>query len=298
MKGSLAPGVRRPRDPDNTGTDDLGTQTTQVPTTQGPGARGPTTRGQNGPGAGRSGAGRLLAFVFLGLAVAAAKDAEAGREVRRGRGRAGRLVRLRHPEGRVRGGQGLQARGVVLGGAGKRTQSAGDPRTGLTGNRSGESQAGGATADPAAGDAAASVTAERAPLDPPAGDSPTGIATGPTATGPTATGHLASGGVAAGPSTLGLLLRLFTPPALLGPPAHPRNRRHARHATTTEHLAHHLLALEEPHNEVVDLAHGDPRASSYASPPGSVEYLGVFSLLRGHRIDDGRGPVQVAVDRK
>src|ERR1019366_5891808 len=235
-----------------------------------PEARRPEARR---PEARRPEARRLLVFVFLGLPVAAAEDAEACWEPRRRRGCAGRLVRLRYPEGRVRGGQGLQARGVVVGAAGERAQSAGDPRPSLTGNRAGHSPAGLAARPTATG--------------------PT--TTGHLAAGPTATGHLASGGVATGTSTLGLLLRLLAPDALLGRPAHPRNRRHARHAATTEHLAHHLLALEEPHNEVVDLAHRDPGASSYASPPGSVEYLGVCSLLRGHRIDDGRGPVQVAV---
>src|ERR1039457_6319519 len=153
---------------------------------------------------------RFLVVFLLGLAVAAAEAAEAGREIRRGRGCAGGLVRLRYPEGRVRGGQGLQARGVVVGAAGERAQSAGDPRTSLTGNRSGESQAGGATADPAAGDSAAGVTAERTPIDPPAGHSPAGLAAGPTAAGPTTAGHLAAGPtatghLAAGPTATGHL---------------------------------------------------------------------------------------------
>src|ERR1039458_5966621 len=91
-----------------------------------PEARRPEARR---PEARRPEARRLLVFVFLGLPVAAAEDAEACWETRRRRGCAGRLVRLRYPEGRVRGGQGLQARGVVVG----------DPRTSLTGNRSGES---------------------------------------------------------------------------------------------------------------------------------------------------------------
>src|SRR5260370_31765432 len=61
-----------------------------------------------------------LVVVLLG-AVAAAQDAKAGRETP---GALGLLVRRPHPERRVRGGQRLHARGVVLRAARERAHAA------------------------------------------------------------------------------------------------------------------------------------------------------------------------------
>ena len=105
---------------------------------------------------------------------------------------------------------------------------------------------------------------------------------------------LARGRVAAGPPALGLLLRLLLG-ALADRAAHARDGRHAGHPAAAHHLPHHLLAFEEPDDEVVDLADGDPGPVGDAGPAGPVEDLRVAPLGRGHRVDDGRRPVQVLV---
>ena len=78
----------------------------------------------------------------------------------------------------------------------------------------------------------------------------------------------------------------------------PGHARHAGHPAAARHLRHHLARLEEPVDEVVDVAHlgagpaGDPR------PARAVEDLRVLALGRGHRLDDRCDPVELAlVDR-
>src|SRR6185437_3332449 len=60
---------------------------------------------------------------------------------------------------------------------------------------------------------------------------------------------LGHGWVPAWAAALGVLLRR---------PAHAGDGRHPGDPAAAHHLPHHLLALEEPDHEVVDLAHGDP----------------------------------------
>src|ERR1700726_4387233 len=89
-QGSQGPGQSRPR-------------AVKAQGSQGPGqSRAKAVKGQ---GSQRPGQWPTLVVVLLG-AVAAAEAAEAGREIGRGRGGAGRLVRLRYPENGGCGGPG------------------------------------------------------------------------------------------------------------------------------------------------------------------------------------------------
>src|ERR1019366_8144721 len=88
------------------------------------------------------------------------------------------------------------------------------------------------------------------------------------------------------PTALPLLLCLSPRRLLAGPP-------HSRHSA--HHLAHHLLAFEEPHDEGADLADRDAGAGADPSPPRPVDELRVAPLFRRHRVDDGRRPVQVLI---
>src|SRR5690242_19022409 len=104
--------------------------------------------------------------------------------------------------------------------------------------------------------------------------------------------RLLSGGAGrrpAGTAAL-LLLRLL---GLLARPPHAGHTRHAGHPAAAHHLAHHLLAFEEPDYQVADLTDGDAGSGRDPGPPGPVDNLRVLPLGRGHRVHDGRGPVQV-----
>src|SRR5262249_62126027 len=82
---------------------------------------------------------------------------------------------------------------------------------------------------------------------------------------------------------------------LLPPTPHAWHSWHTRHASADHHLAHHPLALEEPDDERVHLANRDTRPVGDPQPAGPIQNLGVLALLRGHRIDDRGGAVQILV---
>src|SRR5262249_44348077 len=91
------------------------------------------------------------------------------------------------------------------------------------------------------------------------------------------------------PAALALLLALCLLSA-----THAWHPRHPRNAAT-HHLAHHLLALEEPDYQRVHLAHSHAGPVRDAQSARSVQNLGIPALFDGHRVDDRGRPVEVLV---
>src|SRR5262249_47659305 len=88
-------------------------------------------------------------------------------------------------------------------------------------------------------------------------------------------------------AALALLLRLAPGLAL------PAQSAHAGHAA--HHLAHHLLALLEPDDQLIDFANRDARAGRDPGAARSVDDLRITPLLDGHRVHDCGSPFQVLV---